>query len=519
MVTLRSILAVLLLAASWSAFAGEEDYYEIQDFDPGEYVLEVSGILQLKNGKIMICTRRGEVFVVENAFEPAKATFTPWAFGLSHPLGLYELNGWIYTVQRGEVTRMKDSTGDGKADLFETVNDEVPISGNYHEYNFGPRLDKEGKLWITTNKPFGGEPYGGHAKFRGWALRFDPDTGKMETMACGLRSPAGMEISPAGDVFYTDNQGEWCNASKLSHIEKNDFHGHPHGIASAKEPESTVTYPGEVKSGSMMKDLHLLHPTFKMPAVWFPYKKMGQSPAGMAWDTATKGEFGPFAGQLFVGDQHHSTVMRVFLEKIDGHWQGACFRFREGFQCGIIRVTFGKDHSMFVGMTNSGWGSAGNKPWGIQRLIWKKKLPFEIHEMHAKPDGFELTFTEPVDPAGVADLANYNMISYTYRLRSNYGGPEENTRPVAIKSATLSADGKTVKLTIDQAPPEEPDLASDDAANKGKKDAKPAAGDDKSPVGLRLGYVHELILSNFKSTTGQALLHPEAYYTLVNIPK
>ncbi|MDX1565666.1 MAG: PQQ-dependent sugar dehydrogenase, partial [Phycisphaeraceae bacterium] len=344
-------ILIALFAVS-PATGGEDEYYKIQSYDMGDLVLETSGIALLKSGEVMICTRRGEVFIVENAYDPPKATFKRWAFGLSHPLGLLEHKGWIYTVQRGELTRMKDTTGDGKADLFETVSDWIPISGNYHEYNFGPRLDHDGKLWVTTNKPFGGQPYG-KAKFRGWALRFDPETGKMETMACGLRSPTGIKISPWGEAFYTDNQGEWCNASKLSHIAKGDFHGHPHGIGSAKEPESTVPHPGKVPNGVMMKDLKKQIPTFKMPAVWFPYGRMGKSPSGIAWDTS-KGKFGPFAGQLFVGDQNFASLMRVYLEKIDGHWQGACFDFRSGFMCGVIRVTQGKDGSMFVGMANAG---------------------------------------------------------------------------------------------------------------------------------------------------------------------
>ena len=41
---------------------------------------------------------------------------------------------------------------------------------------------------------------------------------------------------------------------------------------------------------------------------------------------------------------------------------------------------------------------AARKPYSLERLVWTGKMPFEIHEMRAKPDGFELTFTKPVDP-------------------------------------------------------------------------------------------------------------------------
>ena len=44
--------------------------------------------------------------------------------------------------------------------------------------------------------------------------------------------------------------------------------------------------------------------------------------------------------------------------------------------------------------------------------------------MHAKPDGFELTFTEPVDPKTAGDPESYTMQTYTYIYQSTYGSPE-----------------------------------------------------------------------------------------------
>ena len=61
-------------------------------------------------------------------------------------------------------------------------------------------------------------------------------------------------------------------------------------------------------------------------------------------------------------------------------------------------------------------------------------MPFEIHEMRAKPDGFELTFTQKVDPATAGDLASYKMKTYTYIYQSSYGSPEvDHTTPAITK--------------------------------------------------------------------------------------
>jgi glucose/arabinose dehydrogenase len=491
-----TLLAVTLLFGSLAASsnAGEEEYYKLHSFPlPDGMVLETSGIAPLKNGKVLVASRRGEIFMLDGAYgDVTKAKFNRWTFGLSQPLGLLEHEGWIYAAQRGELTRMKDSNNDGIADVFETVSDGWEISGNYHEYAFGPRLDKDGKLWVSLNKPFGGEPYG-RAHWRGWAVRIDPKTGKMDAMCNGLRSPAGIGSSPKGEIFYTDNQGEWCNASKLSHLEFGDFHGHPHGLPTTTLPEIPkelqVPKPGSVPSGTYMKDLKKTIPNFKMPVCWFPYNKMGKSPSGMTWDTSG-GKFGPFNGQLFVADQSGAMVMRVFMEKVGGRFQGVCFPFREGFQTGLIRIDFANNPKtgqpvMFAGGSNRGWGGRGSKPWNFERLEWTGKLPFEVHEMLATPAGFELTFTQPVDKKSAADPASYTGESYTYKLQSRYGGPEDDKQPIKVTEATVAADGKSVRLVVEP---------------------------------LRAGYVHEMHFKGIKNTKGEGLLHTAAYYTLVHIP-
>ena len=92
-------------------------------------------------------------------------------------------------------------------------------------------------------------------QWRGFAHRITPG-GELLPTSSGLRSPAGVEISPWGDAFYTDNQGEWCGASKLSHLEPGDFHGHPHGIESCKLPEWKYGYPGDPVDGTLMPLVH-----------------------------------------------------------------------------------------------------------------------------------------------------------------------------------------------------------------------------------------------------------------------
>jgi hypothetical protein len=449
---------------------------------PNDLSLEVGG-MELHLGRFLLATRQGEVFEVFGFDEEdlSRVEFRRVFRGLHEPLGLLSHQGWLYVVQRGELSRLKDEDGDGTFDELETVCDSWSLSGNYHEYNFGPQLGPDGEsLWITTNKPFGNEPFG-RVPWRGFALRITR-SGEMIPECSGLRSPSGLERSPTGELFYSDNQGEWCGASKISELKPGDYHGHPWGTFSCKLPEWNYPRPRAIPSGTLMPDAAAIEPNFRLPAIWFPYDKMGKSPTGFRWDT-TNGSFGPFSNQVFVADQHHAAVLRVSLEKVDGHWQGACYPFRGGLTCGATRLLFTPKGNLYVGETDRGWASKGTKPFGLDRLSYTGKLPFEILDVRAMRDGFRIRFTQRVSAQLKRDA--FALSSYTYKLQEEYGSPEVNHEVLRITDLKLSEDRQTIELRV---------------------------------VGLRLGYVHEIQASGVRSDKDLPLLHDRAYYTLIKLP-
>ena len=243
--------------------------------------------------------------------------------------------------------------------------------------------------------------------------------------------------------------------------------------------------PQEPESGSRFHIEAKKIPEYIPAAVLFPYNKMGQSASGIATD-ASGGKFGPFANQMFVGDQTHSTVMRVFLEEVNGRYQGACFPFREGLDSGTLSLEFDPKGPLFAGGTDRGWGARGGKKYALQRIDWSGKTPFEIHEMRAKPDGFELTFTQPVDPKTAGDVDSYTIETYTYIYQASYGSPEVDHTQPKIVSAKVGKDGKSVSLVIDK---------------------------------VAEGHIHELASPGVKNTDGKPLLHDTAYYTMNQIPE
>ncbi len=487
----------------------EEDFFKINKVKvPEGPILEVGGLVTLPNGDLGISTRRGEVYIVENPTSK-NPYFRKFASGLHEILGLAYKDGAFYCAQRGELTKLIDKNQDGKADVYETIY-AWPLSGHYHEYSFGPKIAKDGSFFVTGNVAFGDEMwYRGESRvpMRGWTMNITED-GKMQPWATGMRSPAGPNVID-GQLYYTDNQGDWFGSGAIWKVEKGDFLGHPAGLRWTGRADSPVKLTEEYfrskiderrdkdAQGRAIKPENRVNENFKMewemkkdfpelrlPSVWLPYGILGISTSEPV--KIPQGAFGPFEGQILIGDQGMSIISRVFFETVNGVEQGASFMFRSGFRSGVLRMAWGNDNSLFVGETNRGWGSAGDANEGLERLVYNNKMPFEMKAVRAMPDGFEIEFTKPVDLKSAEDLASYDVESYLYKYHPVYGSPPINKEKLKVKGVKVSADGLKARLIVDN---------------------------------LRQYYIHTITVEGVRSQENSYhLVHPIAYYTLNSIP-
>lgn len=476
-----SVLCGALLSLATAHAQKQSDFYVREPIPtPPDEVLELGSIALLPEQKVAVASRRGDIWICTGAYDAdvSKVTWKKFASGIHEPFGMFWKDGWLYLTQRPEVTRIKDGDGDGTADTFQTISAEWGSKGDYHEYAMGSTPDKDGNIWVALCLT---GSFTSESPWRGWAVRVTPD-GKMIPTCSGVRSPGGVGFNAEGDAFYTDNQGPWNGSSSLKWLKPGSFQGNPSGNSWHGKD---FPAPPEPKDESRIITERKKFPVFVPPAVVLPHGKVGQSPSGIAADL-TGGKFGPWQKQLYIGEQTHSQVQRVCLEKVNGLYQGAVFHFLEGFASGIVPVRQAEDGTLFVGGTNRGWASRGGKPFTFERVRWTGKTPFEIQTMTATPDGFELTFTGPVDPAVAGNPASYSMDAWTYIYQSKYGSPEVDQATPKITAATVSPNKTKVRLKID---------------------------------GLVQGHVHHLTAKGVKSAKGESLWHPEAWYTLNEIPK
>jgi len=506
------ILFVAILGMQTISYAQEspkeEDFFKINKLrSPEGTLLEVGGLCTMPDGNLAIATRRGDVYIVENPTSP-KPYFRKFASGLHELLGIAYKNGSLYVAQRGELTRLQDANMDGKADIFETIY-AWPLSGNYHEYSYGPKIAPDGSFYVTLNLGFGDVWWSGTSfvPWRGWALHIFED-GRMEPWATGLRSPCGISMID-GELFYTDNQGDWMGSGSIMPVKKGAFLGNPGGLVWTNMPNSPLKLTQEAifskvnpriefsedgrrakpeniekESFKTLADIKKDVPELQMPAVWLPHGVLGISNSEIV--KIPKGVFGPFEEQLLVGDQGQSKISRVFMEKVKGELQGCAWDFRSGFQSGVLRMSWANDGSLFVGETNRGWGSAGEANEGMQRLYWNSFMPFEMKTVKAMPDGFEIEFTKPIDKKKATNLSSYLVESFNYKYTPVYGSPPVNLKKCPVKGVKVSEDGLTVRIIV---------------------------GD------LRQYYIHKISLDGIRDQdSSYSLVHSTAYYTLNNIP-
>ncbi|MFS1422833.1 family 16 glycoside hydrolase [Shewanella sp. 10N.286.48.B5] len=466
--------------------------YELQDaLAPndkfGRQVLfEPLGIAFSDQGNAFISTRTSGVWkVTDNQWQQ-------FAEGVFDSLGVVsESDTSIVIGEKPGLTRLLDENDDGISDRRESLSADFRFNSNYHEYLHGPARFSDGSLLYTLNLGHslpGG--YGGEGSmtttggYRGWALSVSPE-GNTTPFAFGLRSPAGLAIDKADNVFYTDNQGDFHGTSKLYRLNKDKYYGHPAGLVDL--PNMISTSP-EIKWTNYAAKREL-------PIGLLPHGRAMNSPGSPIWDESDGG-FGPYDGQMFIGDQSQSTIFRVNIDTVNGVEQSALLPFMANTASGAMRLTFSpNDNSLWIGQTGRGWWAKGGNLASLQRIVWDStSLPQSIHEIHATPHGYQLQFTKAVAKQDRNSFKQLTMSSWYYVEDYNYGSEEYDVRDEELTSQTWSDDGKSLFIV----------LANFEIA-------------DKTVIGQTSRvYEFDLTATAFGQTVNS--FHAKAWYTLHQIP-
>ena len=481
----KSLLALTSLTSSilaeevgerWGTADREREYYPIVEVDlPKDLVIEAGAFETLPDGRVAVGTRRGDIYFISglDAARP-EPKFERFTTGLDEIFGLAWKDQSLYVTQSCELTKITDRDGNGEADAFEVISDRWGY-GTYHEYAFGSKFDAEGNLYVATGLS---KSYNSWQLFRGWGFKITPE-GESIPIASGMRSPGGMGFNEHGAPFYIESQGPWNNSCSLKFVREGGFMGHPASY-NWYQYAPGLDQPNMPKNASRIVIGKERVPELIPYAVIFPYIRMGRSISGFVVNN-TKGNFGPFENQMFLGDYTQSIIMRATTEKINGVWQGACYPFREGLSTGILNIHFTPSGKLIAGGTNRGWPVRGLKPYALERLEWSGKMPIEIKEVTITKDGFNFAFTKPLDAKTASIAENYQVSSFTHQYHGAYGGPEIEKAKPAVQSVTLAEDGLSARIVVGE---------------------------------LKKGHCYAFDLKNVLDEKSAELLHRHAYYTV-----
>ncbi|CAN5468423.1 hypothetical protein BH23BAC1_BH23BAC1_23240 [soil metagenome] len=401
--------------------------FDLAQARPDDFQPKVGGMDFLSDGRMVVSTwdSLGSVYILDGVQgkDPKNIKVKRIAFGLAEPLGLKVVDDEIYVLQKQELTKLIDHNNDDIIDEYLTLCNGWNVSANFHEFAFG-LVHKDGFFYATLATAInpGGASTKPQIPDRGKVLKISRTDGSFEFIASGLRTPNGINFGVDNEIFIADNQGDWLPASKILHLEEGAFYG-----------SRSVDFEGTAN----FKE--------KPPVIWLPQDEIGNSPSQPAILNV-----GPYQNQMIHGEVTHGGIKRVFIEKINGQYQGAVFRFTQGLEAGINRLTWGPDGALYAGGVGStgNWSHIGKFQYGLQRLTFNNKITFEMLAVRAKSNGVEIEFTEPLKAGVGTKASDYNIRQWWYKPTEEYGGPKLDNKELKISAVTLSEDRKRVFLKL-----------------------------------------------------------------------
>jgi len=391
--------------------------------NPFKALMFLTGVDFLPNGDLAVCTAHGDVWLVKGVDDKLeRLTWQRFATGLYQPLGLRVVDGKVHVLERGQLTRLHDSDGDGEADFYENLCSDWHVAGGEHSFDTCLETDPQGSFYFF-NTGDAETPTGG------CLLRISADGKKRDIFATGFRHPIGLSVSPTGIVTGADQQGNWMPATRIDQYRLGGFYG------------DMRTHQRKVPPT-----------TYDPPICWLP-QLMDNSAGGQVW---APDKFGPLSGQLLHLSYGRCRMLLVLRQEVGATVQGGAVDLGLQFLSGVARGRFNPrdGHLYLAGL--EGWQTAALRDGCLQRVRYTGQRACLPTALAAHPDGLEIRFSEPLDRKLAADKGSYAIRQWNYRWSADYGSKDWSVHEpqkmgqdtVPIDAVRVSADGQTVYLGI-----------------------------------------------------------------------
>ena len=249
-----------------------------------------------------------------------------------------------------------------------------------------------------------------------------------------MRAANGVCLNPDGSFLVTDQQGYWNPMNRINWIEtgqSNTFYGNMWAYNPPKD--STRKAMNE-------------------PMIWVDME-FDRSPSELVWVDSEK--WGPLNGSLLSFSYGYGKMQLVLHEEVNGKKQGGVIDIpKMKFYTGVMRGRFHPDdeHLYLCGM--EAWSTTQNQRTGdLYRIRYTgKTITFPI-KLNAKKTGMILTFASDLNSESATEISNYEVKKWDLIRSRKYGSERYNIETLDISDIKISADGKTVKLILEDIAP------------------------------------------------------------------
>ena len=375
-----------------------------------------------------VCTWDGDVWIVQGIDQDqGELVWQRIASGMFQPLGLKIVDEQIYVTCRDQLVILRDLNDDGETDFYECFNNDHQVTEHFHEFAMGLQVDDDGNFYYAKSAR--------HAKravvpHHGTLLRISPDGRKTDIIATGFRAANGVCLNPDGSFFVTDQEGHWNPKNRINWVTEGGFYGNMYGFTDQTDPSDDAMLP---------------------PLCWIT-NAFDRSPAELLW--VPESTWGPLGGSLLNLSYGYGKIFVVPHERIGDQLQGGmCQLPIPPFPSGLVRGRFHGTRGDLYLCAMFSWAGSQHAPGGFYRVRYDGKPAHLPVGLAASEKRLSITFSDPVQRASAMNPKNYVVKAWDIRRTPNYGSKHYNEHQLAVASAQLAADGRTIHLVVPKLAP------------------------------------------------------------------
>lgn len=369
--------------------------------------------------RALLSTWDGDIWLATGLKEFKKIVWKRYATGFFEPLGLHIVKDTPYIAGRDAIWKLYDLNNDNEADKFEIFNNDVLLTTNFHEFQFGLETDSKGNFYFAKSAPVraGGRGFDKILAHNGTFIKVSADGKKLEVIATGLRAPGGIGIGPNGEITTGENEGTWQPCCKINYYE-----------------------PSRGKAFFGVEDArHDNKSPYTEPLCYLPMA-VDNSGGSQIW-VPQNSKIGIPSGELIHLSYGKSSIYHVLRQKIDGGLhQGGVVKLPIKLSSSAQRATFHQDGSLYV-VGFRGWQTNAAKEAGFQRIRRNTAIPNPLPTgMKVTKEGIIIHFDVALDDELATDPSSFSVRRWKYIRSKQYGSGQfsiDNPDLQAEKKATL----------------------------------------------------------------------------------